>query len=488
MGDIMQIVILGAGYVGLVSGACLADLGHHVTCIDINRGRIEALQRGEIPIYEPGLEPIVTRNMENGHLRFAGDAAGALATAQVVFICVGTPPRPQDGEADLGFVFEAARDIARYARDDVVVVTKSTVPVGTGDLIEGLIRRMRPHLHFGVVSNPEFLKEGAAVADFMRPDRIVVGAEDQWAGDRVAQLYDELVRAGTPVLRTRRRSSEAIKYAANAFLAIKLSFINEIADFCEAWDADIDSVSAGIGLDRRIGPDFLKPGPGYGGSCFPKDLRALLHSARERAVGLRMVETASAVNEARKWSMGRRIAAAVPGGLRETRVALLGLAFKAETDDVRESPALAVVNALLRDGAHLHVHDPKGMKAARGLIEGVTFADTVRDCLRDAEILVIATGWEEYATLDPQMVAELMAGRLVFDLRNILPAASWRKAGFTLRRIGEADPPALISFSAKPGPYRPPIRAVDANAPRSDRLREQTTDLTSGLAMMKPAE
>ena len=253
----MQIAILGAGYVGLVSAACLADLGHHVTCIDINRDRIEGLQRGEIPIHEPDLAPIVVRNTENGHLRFAADAAGALATAQVIFICVGTPPRVQDGEADLGFVFEATRDIARYARDDVAVVTKSTVPVGTGDLIEGLIRRMRPHLHFGVVSNPEFLKEGAAVADFMRPDRIVVGAEEQWAGDRVAQIYSELARAGAPILRTRRRSSEAIKYAANAFLAIKLSFINEIADFCEAWDADIDSVSFGIGLDRRIGPDFF---------------------------------------------------------------------------------------------------------------------------------------------------------------------------------------------------------------------------------------
>lgn len=484
----MQIAILGAGYVGLVSGACLADLGHHVTCIDINRDRIEGLQRGEIPIYEPGLESIVERNMGNGHLRFAADAAGALATAQVVFICVGTPPRPQDGEADLGFVFEAARDIARYARDDVVVVTKSTVPVGTGDLIEGLIRRMRPHLHFGVVSNPEFLKEGAAVADFMRPDRIVVGAEDQWAGDRVAQLYAELARAGALILRTRRRSSEAIKYAANAFLAIKLSFINEIADFCEAWDADIDSVSSGIGLDRRIGPDFLQAGPGYGGSCFPKDLRALLHSARERAVGLRMVETASAVNEARKWSMGRRIAAAVPGGLHETRVALLGLAFKAETDDVRESPALAVVNALLRDGAHLHVHDPKGMKAARGLIEGVTFAETVRDCLRDAEILVIATGWEEYARLDPHAVADLMAGRLVFDLRNALPASSWRKAGFTLRRIGEADPPATISFTARPGPYRSPVQAVDGDAFRHERHRENGAGHARNVALMKPAE
>jgi UDPglucose 6-dehydrogenase len=484
----MQIAILGAGYVGLVSAACLADLGHHVTCIDINRDRIEGLQRGEIPIYEPGLESIVERNIGNGHLRFAPDTAGALATAQVVFICVGTPPRPQDGEADLGFVFEAARDIARYARDDVVVVTKSTVPVGTGDLIEGLIRRRRPHLHFGVTSNPEFLKEGAAVADFMRPDRIVIGAEDGWAGDRVAQLYAELARAGTPILRTRRRSSEAIKYAANAFLAIKLSFINEVADFCEAWDADIDSVSAGIGLDRRIGPDFLQPGPGYGGSCFPKDLRALLHSARERAVGLRMVETASAVNEARKWSMGRRIAAAVPGGLHDARVALLGLAFKAETDDVRESPALAVVNALLRDGAHLHVHDPKGMKAARGLIEGVTFAETVRDCLRDAEILVIATGWEEYARLDPHAVAGLMAGRLVFDLRNALPATSWRKAGFTLRRIGEADPPASISFTARPGPYRPERPANGGDVIRHERRPERGTGAAGSVSLMKPVE
>ena len=445
----MEITILGAGYVGLVSAACLADLGHHVTCIDTNAARIAALHRGEIPIYEPGLDAIVARNVANGHLRFDTDPARALASAEAAFICVGTPPRPEDGEADLGFVFAAARDIARYARERIVVVTKSTVPVGTGDLIEGLIRRMRPQLAFGVVSNPEFLKEGAAIADFMEPDRIVIGAQGAWAGNVVASIYAPLAQRGAKILRTRRRSSEAIKYAANAFLAIKLSFINEIADFCEAWDADIADVATGIGLDRRIGPDFLQPGPGYGGSCFPKDLRALLHSARERAVGLRMVETASAVNEARKWAMGRRIRAAIRGDIAESRIAVMGLTFKAETDDMRESPALAIIAALRREGAQIRVHDPRGMQAARAVLEGVTFCDAPQSCLRGADILVIATGWREFAALDPRAVAGLMRGRTVFDLRNILAAGAWRDAGFDLHRIGEAQPPASIAFTAE---------------------------------------
>ncbi len=444
----MEITILGAGYVGLVSATCLADLGHHITCIDTNAARIDALRRGELPIYEAGLDEVVARTTANGHLRFETDPARALARAEAAFICVGTPPRPADGEADLGFVFSAARDIARYARDRIVVVTKSTVPVGTGDLIEGLIRRMRPQLEFGVVSNPEFLKEGAAIADFMEPDRIVIGAQSAWAGNIVASIYAPLARRGAKILRTRRRSAEAIKYAANAFLAIKLSFINEIADYCEAWDADIGDVANGIGLDGRIGPDFLQPGPGYGGSCFPKDLRALLHSARERAVGLRLVETASAVNEARKWAMGRRILAAMDGNVAESRVAVLGLTFKAETDDLRESPALAIVAALRREGAQIRVHDPRGMAAAREMIEGVTFADTPADCLRNADILVIATGWREFTALDPREVAGLMRGRRIFDLRNILAPGAWRAAGFDLHRIGEARPPVAIAFTA----------------------------------------
>lgn len=444
----MEITILGAGYVGLVSATCLADLGHHVTCIDPNETRIAALRQGDIPIYEPGLAVIIARTVSNGHLRFDTDPARALASAEVAFICVGTPPRPEDGEADLGFVFAAARDIARYARDEIIVVMKSTVPVGTGDMIEGLIRRMRPQLEFGVVSNPEFLKEGAAIADFMEPDRIVIGAQTARAGNIVASIYAQLTQKGARILRTRRRSAEAIKYAANAFLAIKLSFINEIADFCEAWDADIGDVATGIGLDRRIGTAFLEPGPGYGGSCFPKDLRALLHSARERATGLRMVETASAVNEARKWAMGRRIRAAIRGDVSACRIAVMGLTFKAETDDMRESPALAIITALRREGAQIRVHDPRGMEAARDLLEGVTFAEDPAACLRNADILVIATGWREYAALDPRAVAGLMRGRTIFDLRNILAPGAWRAAGFDLRRIGEAQPPVSIAFTA----------------------------------------
>ncbi len=483
----MDITILGAGYVGLVSAACLADLGHHITCIDTNEARIAALHRGEIPIYEPGLDAIVARNVANGHLRFDTDPALALGNAEAAFICVGTPPRPEDGEADLGFVFSAARDIARYARERIVVVTKSTVPVGTGDMIEGLIRRMRPQLEFGVVSNPEFLKEGAAIADFMEPDRIVIGAQSAWAGNTVAAIYAPLAQRGAKILRTRRRSSEAIKYAANAFLAIKLSFINEIADFCEAWDADIGDVATGIGLDRRIGPDFLQPGPGYGGSCFPKDLRALLHSARERAVGLRMVETASAVNEARKWAMGRRIRAAIRGDVGESRIAVMGLTFKAETDDMRESPALAIIAALRREGAEIRVHDPRGMEAARTMIEGVTFCEDARSCLRDADILVIATGWREYAALDPREVAGLMRGRTIFDLRNILAPGAWRAAGFDLHRIGEAQPPVSIAYTAddtwrdRAAPPAGGARSLHHPAPSSGEARVHRP-------AMKPAE
>lgn len=484
----MDITILGAGYVGLVSAACLADLGHHVTCIDTNAARIEALRRGEMPIYEPGLDAIVARTTANGHLRFETDPAGALARAEAAFICVGTPPRPDDGEADLGFVFSAARDIARFARDRIVVVTKSTVPVGTGDLIEGLIRRMRPQLDFGVVSNPEFLKEGAAIADFMQPDRIVVGAQSAWAGNTVAAIYATLARRGAPILRTRRRSAEAIKYAANAFLAIKLSFINEIADFCEAWDADIGDVASGIGLDRRIGPEFLQPGPGYGGSCFPKDLRALLHSARERAVGLRMVETASAVNEARKWAMGRRVRAAINGDIAECRVAVLGLTFKAETDDMRESPALAIIAALRREGAQIRVHDPRGMAVAREMIEGVTFADEAKDCLRNADILVIATGWREFAALDPREVAGLMRGRTVFDLRNILAPGAWRAAGFDLRRIGEARPPATIAYTADPAPHDRAASADPAGPAFTRSPAPSNGEFLAHGPAMKPAE
>ncbi|KPQ09143.1 MAG: UDPglucose 6-dehydrogenase [Saliniramus fredricksonii] len=483
----MEITILGAGYVGLVSAACLADLGHHVTCIDPNESRIAALLRGDIPIYEPGLAAIVARTASNGHLRFDTDPARALARAETAFICVGTPPRPEDGEADLGCVVTAARDIARYARDEIIVVMKSTVPVGTGDMIEGLIRRMRPQLEFGVVSNPEFLKEGAAIADFMEPDRIVIGAQTARAGNIVASIYAPLAQKGVRILRTRRRSAEAIKYAANAFLSVKLSFINEIADFCEAWDADIGDVATGIGLDRRIGTDFLQPGPGYGGSCFPKDLRALLHSARERAVGLRMVETASAVNEARKWAMGRRIRAAIRGDVSACRIAVMGLTFKAETDDMRESPALAIIKALRREGAQIRAHDPRGMEAARDLIEGVSFAEDPAACLRNADILVIATGWREYAALDPRAVAGLMRGRKVFDLRNILAPAAWRAAGFDLHRIGEAHPPVSIAFTAdEPRRDHAPLGSVARQS-----FRHPASSVGEPLvhhAAMKPAE
>ena len=461
----MRITILGAGYVGLVSAACLASSGHRVTCIDTDADRIAMLQRGEVPIHEPGLDALIAQASADSRLHFTTAPARAIASARIVMICVGTPSNPEGGAADLGFVFEAARSIARHARNGTVVVTKSTVPVGTGDRIETMIRQLRPDLTVDVVSNPEFLREGAAITDFMKPDRIVIGAETTRANDWVAALYKGPTWKTTPILHVRRRAAEVIKYASNAFLAVKLSFINEIADFCEAWDSDVDAVACGIGLDSRIGPAFLQPGPGYGGSCFPKDLRALIHSARERAINLRIVEAADSVNAARRWAMGRRIPAALPGGVAGRRIAVLGLAFKADTDDLRESPALAVITTLKHAGADLCLHDPEAMPGARKRIAGVEFADTAHDCLRGADALILATAWSEYVALDPQTAAALMPGRDVFDLRNALPATPWQDAGFRVHRIGAPTPAVSPQLVPDPDPDIATLAAHAAHGP-----------------------
>lgn len=436
----MRIAIIGAGYVGLVTGACLARLGHDIVCVDRDAARVAALDAGATPIYEPGLDEIIRAERAAGRLRFATNGAEATNAAQIVFIAVGTPTADADGEADLRGVLDVAREIAAVARQGLVVVMKSTAPVGSAEAVHDFIARIRPSLDFAVVSNPEFLREGAAVRDFMHPDRIIIGADEPWAGGLVASLYAPLAERGARMVMTDRRSAEAIKYASNAFLAMKVAFINEMADFCEASGAAIGEVARGIGSDRRIGEAFLQPGPGFGGSCFPKDLRALAHSARRHGVALRLVESATAVNEARKTSMARRIVDTLGGEVAGKTIAVLGLTFKEDTDDVRESPAL-VIASLLRDaGAHVVAYDPKGGENARRALPGVEFARDAYDCAAGADALVVATGWREFAALDPVRLAATMRGETVFDLRNLLDANALTRAGLIVYGVGR--PPA----------------------------------------------
>lgn len=432
----MRIVIVGAGYVGLVTSACLARLGHDVACVDRDEAKVAALEAGVVPIYEPGLAEIVATEREAGRLRFSTSAAEATNAAQVAFIAVGTPTGEADGEADLAGVFAVAREIARVARRGLVVVVKSTAPVGASDAVRDVIARMRPSLDFAVVSNPEFLREGSAVRDFMQPDRVVIGAEDAWAGDLVASLYAPLTAGGARIVRTDRRSAEAIKYASNAFLPMKVAFVNEMADFCEAAGATIGEVARGIGADRRIGEAFLEPGPGFGGSCFPKDLRALAHGARRRGLALRLVEGANAANEARKAEMARRVVDGLGGDVRGMTIAVLGLTFKADTDDVRESPAIAIAGLLRDAGARVRAHDPKGAENARALLPGVSLAPDAYACAAEADALVITTGWREFAALDPARLAEAMRGTTLFDLRNVLDHEAFAAAGFRVHRVG----------------------------------------------------
>lgn len=450
----MKITIVGAGYVGLVSGACLAELGNEVCCVENDERRLSSLRQGIVPIYEPGLQELVRRNAGAGRLAFSEDLAMAVPGSDMVFLAVGTPPRAGDGDADLTYVFAAAAAIARAARDGLVIVTKSTVPVGTGAEIEALVRRERPGLCFAVVSNPEFLKEGVAIDDFMNPDRIVVGADEDWAGRRVAELYAPFTARGVPVLLTGRNSAEVIKYAANVFLAAKIAFINEMADFCEATGADIAEVANAIGLDPRIGRFFLRPGPGYGGSCLPKDSRALLSSAAARGVELRVVAGAEAANEARKRAMGARVVAALGGSAAGKRVAVLGLAFKPDTDDVRESPALAIVSGLREAGAEIAAHDPKGMHGARALLPPeVEFFPDAYACAEGCDAAVLVTEWKEFVDLDFPRLAAGMRGRLFVDLRNAVPRHRLVAAGLVRLGVGNTGEvaPAPPSASAAAG-------------------------------------
>ncbi|MCJ9429900.1 UDP-glucose dehydrogenase family protein [Kordiimonas marina] len=432
----MKIAVIGSGYVGLVSGTCFSEFGHEVVCVDKDTGKIDALKAGKMPIYEPGLAGMVARNAEAGRLSFTTDLATAMDGAKAVFIAVGTPSRRGDGHADLQYVFAAADEIGDLIRDYTVVVTKSTVPVGTGAQIKDRLLKKLDADMFDVCSNPEFLREGAAIEDFMRPDRVVVGAETERAQAVLRELYRPLFLNETPVVFTNRETAEVIKYAANAFLATKISFINEMADLCEKVGADVQEVAKGIGLDKRIGGKFLHAGPGFGGSCFPKDTRALVHSADDAGVPMRIVRSVVEVNEARKLAMADKVKKAVGGDLKGKRVAVLGLTFKPNTDDMRESPSLDIIPALQKDGAEIHANDPKGMEEAKHLLENVTFHDDPYDTMKGADVLVIVTEWNQYRALDMERVKDLLAAPVIVDLRNIYGRADLAALGFDYTGIG----------------------------------------------------
>ncbi len=436
----MRVAMIGTGYVGLVSGACFADFGHVVTCVDKDAAKIDRLNAGQMPIYEPGLEDLVAANVRDGRLSFALDGADAIRTADAVFIAVGTPSRRGDGHADLSYVYAAAEEIADLINGFTVIVTKSTVPVGTGDEIERIIRARRPDADFAVVSNPEFLREGAAIGDFKRPDRVVVGIEDERARPLMTELYRPLNLNETPILFTGRRTSELTKYAANAFLALKITFINEVADLCESLGADVQQVARGIGLDNRIGSKFLHAGPGYGGSCFPKDTLALVRTATDAGSPLRLIETTVEINDARKKAMAERVAAALGGtDLKGKTVALLGLTFKPNTDDMRDAPSLDVAPALMAMGATVQAFDPEGMHEAAKLMEGVVFRDGPYDAVEGADVVVIMTEWDQFRALDLDRIKLLLKQPVMVDLRNVYRPEDMKARGFRYSSIGRPE-------------------------------------------------
>jgi UDPglucose 6-dehydrogenase len=428
--------MIGSGYVGLVSGACFADFGHEVTCVDKDRGKIAGLERGEMPIYEPGLRELVYGNVQAGRLSFSTDVEQPVREADAVFIAVGTPSRRGDGHADLSYVYAAAREIAAALDGFTVIITKSTVPVGTGDEVERIIREARPDAEFAVVSNPEFLREGAAIRDFKHPDRIVVGTEDPRAREVMAELYRPLYLNAAPILYTGRRTAELVKYAANAFLATKITFINEIADLAEKLGADVQEVARGIGLDNRIGTKFLHAGPGYGGSCFPKDTLALVKTAQDHESPLRIVETVAAVNDARKRAMARKVAHALGGSLRDTTIAVLGLTFKPDTDDMREAPSIPLITALNDMGAQVQAYDPVGMAHAKQLLPDVNYCDSAYSCVQGADAMVLVTEWEQLRALDFPRIKAAMKRPVVVDLRNVYRADEMARYGFTYVSVG----------------------------------------------------
>ncbi|MCF4166215.1 UDP-glucose/GDP-mannose dehydrogenase family protein [Zavarzinia compransoris] len=439
----MRVTMVGTGYVGLVSGACFSEFGHTVTCVDKDARKVEALRRGEIPIFEPGLDKLVAENAAAGRLSFTTDLAEAVVGADAIFIAVGTPSRRGDGHADLSYVYAAAEEIAAALTDYAVIVTKSTVPVGTGAEVERRIRAVRPDLDFDVASNPEFLREGSAIEDFRRPDRVVVGAESDRARAVMRQLYRPLFLAETPFVFTARETSELIKYAANAFLATKITFINEMADLCEKVGADVQDVARGIGLDGRIGRKFLHAGPGFGGSCFPKDTLALVRTARDYEAPSRIVEAVVAVNDARKEGMAARVVAAAGGDLAGKTVAVLGVTFKPNTDDMRDAPSLEILPRLVAAGARVRAYDPEGMKAAAGLVDGIEWVAGAYDTMPEADVLVIITEWNEFRALDLGRIAGAMKRPVVVDMRNIYRPEEMAEAGFNYYSVGRAP---VVSF------------------------------------------
>ncbi len=434
----MRVAIVGSGYVGLVSGVCFADFGHSVVCVDKDQGKVEQLKSGQVPIFEPGLDQLLQRNIKADRLTFTTDLAAACADADVIFIAVGTPTRRGSGHADLTYVYAATHEIAAVARDNAVVVTKSTVPVGTGDEVERIIRQARPESQIAVASNPEFLREGAAIEDFKHPDRIVVGTDDERAREVLAEVYRPLHLNRGPLLFVSRRTSELIKYAANAFLAMKITFINEMADLCETLEADVQDVARGIGLDNRIGGKFLHAGPGYGGSCFPKDTLALMHTAREAGSPVTLVEAVVSVNDTRKISMAHKVINACGGSVEGKTIAVLGLAFKPNTDDMRDAPSLAIIPVLQAAGANVVAFDPESMQQAADMLPGVTFAKGAYECIEGAHALVIITEWDIFRALDLKLVKERLVDPVVVDLRNIYRPKEVRALGFQYHSIGRS--------------------------------------------------
>ena len=437
----MHVAMIGTGYVGLVSGVCFSEFGLDVVCVDKDADKIDRLNRGELPVYEPGLDAMMAGNVRGGRLSFTTDLGPAVKGADAVFIAVGTPSRRGDGHADVSFVHEAAGEIAAAISGYTVIVNKSTVPVGTGDEVERIIRKARPDAEFDVVSNPEFLREGSAINDFMRPDRVIIGSNSERANAVMRQLYRPLFLIETPILFTSRPASELIKYAANAFLATKITFINEIADLCEKVGADVHDVARGIGLDGRIGRKFLHAGPGYGGSCFPKDTLALMRTAQELGGRMRIVEAVTEINTARKKYMAQKIVDACGGSVDGKTIAVLGLTFKPNTDDMREAPSLDIVSALQAAGATVRAFDPVGMGEAKAALDGVVWCDNAYDTMIDAEALTIITEWNEFRALDFDHVKSLMKRPVMVDLRNIYNPDEMAAAGFHYTCVGRPSPP-----------------------------------------------
>jgi UDPglucose 6-dehydrogenase len=447
----VKVAVVGSGYVGLVTGVCLADFGHDVICIDKDQSKITALEQGLVPIYEPGLSELVDANVAAGRLTFTTELSPAVAQADVVFIAVGTPSRRGDGHADLSYVYAVAREVAEAVSGFTVVVTKSTVPVGTGDEVAHIIKTINPAADVAVVSNPEFLREGAAIEDFKRPDRIVVGLDDERAREVMTEVYRPLYLNQAPLLFTDRRTSELIKYAANAFLAMKITFINEVADLCEATGANVQEVARGIGLDNRIGSKFLHAGPGYGGSCFPKDTTALVKIGQDFGSPMRLVETTVSINDQRKRAMSRKVIAACGGDVRGKTIGVLGLTFKPNTDDMREAPSLDIIRGLQDRGAKVVAFDPQGMKAARDLMENVTFADNAYGVAEGADAVVLVTEWNEFRSLDLERLKTAMKSPSFIDLRNVYPRREMQRHGFTYVSIGRSnlDPGEQVSRAAE---------------------------------------